>query len=52
MGVTILLFMLVGNQFIESVPTAALIGIMIVVAFKTFEWGFFRMYKKCLPVMS
>ena len=46
MGVTILLFMLVGNQFIESVPTAALIGIMIVVAFKTFEWGFFKMYKK------
>lgn len=46
MGVTILLFMLVGNQFIESVPTAALIGIMVVVAFKTFAWGFFRMYKK------
>ena len=49
MGVTILLFMLVGSQFIESVPTAALIGIMIVVAFKTFAWGFFRMYKK-MPI--
>ncbi len=46
MGVSILVFMLVGGQFIESIPTAALIGIMTVVAYKTFEWGFFKMYKK------
>ena len=42
----LLLFILVASPLIEQIPLAALIGVMFVVAEKTFEWGSFRLFGK------
>jgi SulP family sulfate permease len=45
-ALTILLIILVGAPFIERVPMAALTGVMMMVAFGTFEWMSFRIINK------
>jgi SulP family sulfate permease len=45
-ALTILLIILVGAPFIERVPMAALTGVMMMVAFGTFEWMSFRVINK------
>ena len=42
----LLAFILFGSAWIERIPLAALIGVMFVVAEKTFEWGSFRLFGK------
>jgi sulfate permease, SulP family len=42
----LLSFILFTSKWIEMIPLAALIGVMFVVAFKTFEWGSFRLFGK------
>jgi sulfate permease, SulP family len=42
----LLSFILFGSSLIERIPLAALIGVMFVVAEKTFEWGSFRLFGK------
>lgn len=42
----LLSFILFGSALIEQIPLAALIGVMFVVAEKTFEWGSFRLFGK------
>ena len=42
----LLSFILFGSDLIERIPLAALIGVMFVVAEKTFEWGSFRLFGK------
>lgn len=42
----LLSFILFGAALIERIPLAALIGVMFVVAEKTFEWGSFRLFGK------
>jgi SulP family sulfate permease len=39
-------FILFASKWIEMIPLAALIGVMFVVAEKTFEWGSFRLFGK------
>lgn len=45
-AITILIIILVGAPFISKVPMAALTGVMIVVAIKTFEWTSFKIIGK------
>lgn len=42
----LLSFILFGSALIEGIPLAALIGVMVVVSEKTFEWGSFRLFGK------
>ena len=42
----LLSFILFASAMIEQIPLAALIGVMFVVAEKTFEWGSFRLFGK------
>jgi sulfate permease, SulP family len=42
----LLSFILFGSALIEQIPLAALIGVMFVVAEKTFEWASFRLFGK------
>ncbi|HYE37280.1 SulP family inorganic anion transporter [Methylocaldum sp.] len=42
----LLSFILFGSSWIEKIPLAALIGVMFVVAEKTFEWGSLRVLGK------
>ncbi len=43
-AVFLLSFILFASTWIEMIPLAALIGVMFVVAEKTFEWGSFRLF--------
>jgi sulfate permease, SulP family len=45
-AITILIIILLGAPVIERVPMAALVGVMIMVAFGTFEWVSFRIINK------
>ncbi|SDE94064.1 SulP family inorganic anion transporter [Chitinophaga filiformis] len=45
-AVTILIIILFGAPIIERVPMAALVGVMIMVAIGTFEWGSIRIINK------
>ena len=45
-AITILIIILVGAPFIELIPLAALVGVMMIVAITTFKWGFFKMLSK------
>lgn len=45
-SLTILLIIIFGAPLIERVPMAALTGVMIMVAFGTFEWASFRIINK------
>ena len=37
-AITILLIILIASPFIEQIPMAALVGVMMIVAIKTFQW--------------
>jgi len=45
-ALTILTIILVGAPVIELLPMAALVGVMIMVAFGTFEWASFRAFTR------
>ena len=45
-AVTILLIILFGAPIIGKLPMAALVGVMVMVAFGTFEWASFRIINK------
>lgn len=45
-AMTILLIILVGAPFIEQIPMAALVGVMMMVAIGTFQWVSFRIINK------
>lgn len=45
-SVTILIIILVGAPFIEKIPMAALVGVMMVVAISTFQWVSIRIINK------
>ncbi|MDA3913019.1 SulP family inorganic anion transporter [Oleiagrimonas sp.] len=45
-GIALLSFILFGSDLIERIPLAALVGVMFVVAEKTFEWGSVRVFGK------
>ncbi len=42
----LLMFLLFAAPLLEMVPLAALVGVMMVVVFKTFAWGSFRIINK------
>jgi SulP family sulfate permease len=42
----LIFFILFASEWIEMIPLAALIGVMFVVAEKTFEWGTLRLFGK------
>jgi SulP family sulfate permease len=45
-GLCLLSFVLFTSSLIERIPVAALVGVMFVVAEKTFEWGTFQAFGK------
>jgi len=45
-SLTILLIILVGAPFIEKIPMAALVGVMMMVAIGTFQWVSFKIVNK------
>jgi len=45
-SITILIIILVGAPFIEKIPMAALVGVMMVVAISTFQWVSIRIVNK------
>ena len=45
-AVFLISFILFASKWIEMIPLAALIGVMFVVAQKTFEWGSLRLFGK------
>ncbi|MFT4113416.1 SulP family inorganic anion transporter [Silvibacterium sp.] len=45
-GLCLLSYVLFGSSLIERIPIAALVGLMFVVAMKTFAWGSFRIMGK------
>ncbi len=45
-SIAILLVILVASPFIEKIPMAALIGVMMIVAIKTFQWTSLRIITK------
>jgi SulP family sulfate permease len=42
----ILLFIMVGSEWVEMLPMAALVGLMFMVAVDTFQWSSLRVFKK------
>ncbi len=45
-AIAILVVILVGAPFIEQIPMAALVGVMMMVAIETFQWVSFRIINK------
>lgn len=45
-AVTIMLIILVGAPFIEQIPMAALVGVMMMVSIGTFQWASFKGLRK------
>ncbi|WP_444998369.1 SulP family inorganic anion transporter [Aliikangiella sp. IMCC44359] len=45
-AIALLLFILVGSQWIEQIPLAALVGVMFMVVLGTFEWASINMINK------
>ncbi len=45
-AITLLLFILVGSEWIQLIPLAALVGVMFMVVLGTFEWASFKMINK------
>ena len=45
-AITILVIILFAGPFIEKIPMAALVGVMMIVAIKTFQWFSFRIINK------
>ena len=46
MAVTLLIFILFADKYIEQVPIAALVGVMFMMVIETFAWSSFRIIKK------
>ncbi len=46
MAVTLLVFILFADKYIEQVPIAALIGVMFMMVIETFAWSSFRILRK------
>ena len=46
MAVTLLIFILFADTYIEMVPIAALIGVMFMMVIETFAWSSFRIIKR------
>lgn len=46
MAVTLLIFILFADQYIEMVPIAALVGVMFMMVIETFAWSSFRILKR------
>lgn len=46
MAVTLLIFILFADTYIEMVPIAALIGVMFMMVIETFAWSSFRILKR------
>ncbi len=49
MAVTLLIFILFADKYIEQVPIAALVGVMFMMVIETFAWSSFRIARK-IPV--
>ena len=45
-ALSLLVFILIGAVLIESIPLAALVGVMFMVSIATFEWSSFRIIKQ------
>lgn len=45
-AITILLIILVGAPFIEKIPMASLVGVMMMVSISTFQWVSFKVFNK------
>ncbi|TQV87354.1 SulP family inorganic anion transporter [Aliikangiella coralliicola] len=45
-ALALLAFILVGSEWIELIPLAALVGVMFMVVLGTFEWASLRMFNK------
>ncbi len=45
-AIALLMFILVGSQWIEQIPLAALVGVMFMVVLGTFEWASINMMNK------
>lgn len=45
-ALSLLMFILVGSSLIEQIPLAALVGVMFMVVFGTFEWSSLRIFGK------
>ena len=43
---SLFVFLLVGARWIEQIPLAALVGVMVMVSIATFEWSSFRIMRK------
>jgi SulP family sulfate permease len=43
---SLLIFLIMGARWIERIPLAALVGVMVMVSIATFEWSSFRIIKK------
>lgn len=46
MAVTLLIFLLFADTYIEQVPIAALVGVMFMMVIETFAWSSFRILRK------
>ncbi len=46
MAVTLLVFILFADKYIEMVPIAALVGVMFMMVIETFAWSSFRILKR------
>ena len=46
MAVTLLIFILFADKYIEQVPIAALVGVMFMMVIETFAWSSFRIINK------
>lgn len=46
MAITLLIFILFADRYIEQVPIAALVGVMVVMVIQTFAWSSFRVLNK------
>lgn len=46
MAVTLLVFVLFADKYIEQVPIAALVGVMFMMVIETFAWSSFRILRK------
>ncbi|WP_108867923.1 SulP family inorganic anion transporter [Aquimarina aquimarini] len=46
MALTLLTFLLFADQYIEQVPIAALVGVMVMMVIETFAWSSFRILRK------
>ncbi|WP_299257503.1 SulP family inorganic anion transporter [uncultured Aquimarina sp.] len=49
MAVTLLIFILFADSYIEQVPIAALVGVMFMMVIETFAWSSFRILRK-IPI--